>query len=73
MIWFLLIAYVVLSFPAVWAVGKLEKEPTDDPEWRFITAMIWPMDLFFTLLLQLAPTWNSIYLFIFPGEKENSG
>lgn len=69
MIWILL--YVVLSFPAVWAVGKLEKELTYDPEWRFITGMFWPVFLFLTLLLQVGPTWNSIFLFIFPGDKEN--
>ena len=69
MIWFLL--YVVLSFPAVWVIGKLEPPPESDPTWRFITAMIWPMYFFLTLVCQIGPTWNSIYLFIFPGDKEN--
>ena len=76
MIWFLLtycVAYVVLSFPAVWAMGKLDKELTDDSEFRFVTAMFWPGYLFLTLVYQVEPMWNSIYLFIFPGEKENSG
>jgi len=69
MIWFLL--YVVLSFPAVWVMGKLDSPLVSDPEWRFTTAMFWPVFLFLTLLLQLGPMWNSIYLFIFPGDKEN--
>ena len=66
MIWFLL--YVVLSFPAVWAMGKLDKDLCNDSEARFGCAMFWPVFLFFTLIYQLGPTWDSIYLKMYPEE-----
>lgn len=71
MVWLLL--YVVLSFPAVWVMGKLESPLVTDPEQRFTSAMFWPVFLFLMLIYQLGTIWDSIYLKMFPGDKENTG
>lgn len=71
MVWLLL--YVVLSFPAVWVMGKLDKGLCNDSEQRFTSAMFWPVFLFLMLIYQLGTIWDSIYLKMFPGDKENTG
>ena len=72
MIWFLL--YVVLSFPAVWAMSKIDEDLailTNDSGYRFIIAMGWPVFLSAALIFQLRYIWNLIYLKMFQGEKED--
>ena len=73
MIWFvicLFALYVALSFPAVWAMGKLDKKLGNEPGERFAGATLWPVFLIIVLIYQLVPMWDSIYLKMFPGEKE---
>ena len=76
MIWFLLYlfaSWIVLSFPMVWVVSKLDKSLayliSHDPDYRFIIALGWPVFLCAALIFQLRYIWDPIYLKMFQGEK----
>lgn len=65
--------YVVLSFPAVWAASKLDKDiawlMSHDPDYRFIIVLAWPVFLCGGLVFQLRYVWDLIYFKLFQGEK----